>query len=165
MHALTYRLDLLRDVGLKHQEGISYTDIEYCYFPITRAERLTYYSLNLYQYFIGRDGQTISNESYKKNYIALYKVVNRVTSDYLSLVNISARRKKILSDIILFPLYRVYLLALVYGKEDISFKDLEKKVMKDKSLLELTNKSSYRKIPFVYIWRKFGIKSLWLRYF
>lgn len=164
MHALTFRLDLLRKVCLHHQEGISYTDIEYCYFPLTKASDLTYFDLNLYQYYIGRDGQTISNISFIKNKKDLIKVTNRVLHDFVSIKGMPESRKNILSDIILFPLYRLYQINLIYDKIEDSFIELESLVMTNEEILQKTSKCTYRKVPFVSIWRRFGINCALLRF-
>ena len=60
MHKLTYRTALLREIGFRHTEGISYTDTEYVYYPLMAARSIVFYDLRLYRYFIGREGQTIS---------------------------------------------------------------------------------------------------------
>lgn len=164
MHALTFRLGLLKEVGLKHQEGISYTDIEYDYYPLTKAETLIYYSLDLYQYFIGRDGQTISNASFLKNKKSLMKVASRVAKDYVGLNNVSDNRKQILANIIIFPVYRLYLLSLIFDKPDEDFYKLEQLVEQNKELKEMTKQSTYRKVPFVSLWRRFGIRCSILRF-
>lgn len=164
MHALTFRLDLLKEVGLKHQEGISYTDIEYDYYPLTKADTLTYYSLDLYQYFIGRDGQTISNTSFLKNKKALMKVASRVAEDYVALNDVSDNRKQILANIIIFPVYRFYLISLIFDKPDEDFYKLEQLVKQNKELKEMTKQSTYRKVPFVSLWRRFGIRCSILRF-
>lgn len=33
MHAVTYKTTLLKDIALRLDEGVSYTDLEYVYFP------------------------------------------------------------------------------------------------------------------------------------
>lgn len=164
MHALTFRKELLIEIGLRHQEGISYTDIEYDYFPLAKASTLSYFSLNLYQYYIGREGQTVSNISFIKNRQALMKVAKRVLSDFVLLKDLSNPRKQILTNIILFPIYRIYLINLIFEKTNEDFSQLEQIILANNELKKKTNKSTYRKVPFVYIWRKFGIKCRALKF-
>ena len=67
MHSMTYKLDVIKKTGLKLLEGISYTDTEYCYYPIYKSKSILFMDINLYQYDMSRDGQTISVESLKKS--------------------------------------------------------------------------------------------------
>lgn len=82
MHSMTYRTDLLRRVHLQHLEGICYTDFQYCFLPIDRARTLTIYPLYLYQYYIGREGQSTSLEALRRNFPHIRKVIKTMT-DYL----------------------------------------------------------------------------------
>lgn len=165
MHSLTFRLDLLKQVGLRHQEGISYTDIEYCYFPLTKANSVIFIECNLYQYFLGRDGQTVSPQSYVKNKEHLRLVTERIIKDYMSHKDLSDKRKLILKNLISFPLYRLYLINLIYIKPEISFVEIDRIVNLNEELESIVLSYTFRKIPFVLLWRKFGIRSSVLRLF
>lgn len=59
MHSLTYRTDLLRKIEYVQTEGISYTDTEWVFYPQHSISTSIYLSNNLYQYVVGREGQTM----------------------------------------------------------------------------------------------------------
>lgn len=59
MHALTYKTALLRQMGYRQTEGISYTDTEWACYPVFRAKDITFLDINLYQYNLAREGQTM----------------------------------------------------------------------------------------------------------
>lgn len=59
MHAVTYRVQLLRQISYNQSEGISYTDTEWTYLPLSSIESFAYVNRVVYQYFLGRDGQTM----------------------------------------------------------------------------------------------------------
>lgn len=59
MHAVTYRTQIVRDSGYKQTEGISYTDQEWVFYPMSRVKHFCYYGNALYEYLVGRAGQTI----------------------------------------------------------------------------------------------------------
>lgn len=63
MHTLAYRTDLLKSIGYRQSEGISYTDIEWATFPLFHAKTIIFHNLALYQYYLGRDGQTMDPNS------------------------------------------------------------------------------------------------------
>lgn len=59
MHALAYRTELLRTMGYRQTEGISYTDTEWACYPVFRAADIIFLDINLYQYNLAREGQTM----------------------------------------------------------------------------------------------------------
>lgn len=61
MHTLTYKTSILKDNCISLQEGISYTDTEYVYFPLKFAKSIMFLDIILYQYFLGREGQSVSS--------------------------------------------------------------------------------------------------------
>lgn len=67
MHAMTYKLSVIKESGLKHLEGISYTDTEYCYYPSRYIQNLYFVDIDLYQYDLTREGQTVSAKSLFKS--------------------------------------------------------------------------------------------------
>lgn len=82
MHSMAYKTEILRKVGLKHIEGICYTDIQYCFLPIDRIKDFIVFDLYLYYYFIGRDDQSTSAVSLLRNYQHVVKVISFVL-DYM----------------------------------------------------------------------------------
>ncbi len=81
-HLLTYRTSLLKQIGLKLQAGISYTDNEYVYFPLAAIQTMVFFRLPVYQYFIGREGQTTDPRVIMKSGTQLYQVWKRLIDDY-----------------------------------------------------------------------------------
>lgn len=59
MPCLTYRCELLRRINYKQTEGISYSDTEWATYPMYFAKDIVFLNLNLYHYFLDRDGQTM----------------------------------------------------------------------------------------------------------
>ncbi len=67
MHSLMVRTDLLRKIEYRQTEGISYTDMEYVFYPLINANTITILDHLLYHYRVGREGQTVSIEATKKH--------------------------------------------------------------------------------------------------
>lgn len=76
MHSMTYKTEILREVGLHHIEGICYTDFQYCFLPINKIKTFIVYDLYLYYYFIGRNEQSTSMTSLIHNLPHICKVIN-----------------------------------------------------------------------------------------
>jgi glycosyltransferase involved in cell wall biosynthesis len=78
MHTLTFRLDLLRRINYHQTEGICYTDTEYVYYPLTAANTIYFLDVDLYQYYVGRDDQSMSITSMIKCRSHFVKILNRI---------------------------------------------------------------------------------------
>jgi hypothetical protein len=64
--ALTYRTSILKNMAYRQTEGISYTDTEWCYAPMTQMTTLYYFNRPVYIYLMGREGQTMDPEVFRK---------------------------------------------------------------------------------------------------
>ena len=59
MHAVTYRRAIFDGLNYHQTEGISHTDIEWIFLPMTRVTEVASYPHVLYKYLWGREGQTM----------------------------------------------------------------------------------------------------------
>lgn len=66
MPAITYRTKLLKDIKYHQTEGISYTDLEWCFSPVTQVETVYYLNIPVYLYLLGREGQTMDSSVMNK---------------------------------------------------------------------------------------------------
>ena len=60
MHGVTYKTENLRSIAYTQTEGISYTDQEWIFIPMTTIRTFSYFNSVLYLYLIGREGQTMN---------------------------------------------------------------------------------------------------------
>lgn len=163
MHAMTFKTDLLRSIDYKQQTGISYTDIEYCYFPFSKAKTMMFVDVNLYQYLLGREGQTMQRENMIRSIEHFNKVATRITKDYLENKDLNKRRLRPLVYIISNPIYQIYLINLLYQKDPTArqkeiLEKMELLVQQEITLKEFVYNYTYKKIPFVKIWKRFGFR-------
>ena len=63
MHALIYRRTILEKSKLKLPEHTFYVDNLYAYVPLAKVETLYYLNVDLYHYFIGREGQSVHEQT------------------------------------------------------------------------------------------------------
>ncbi len=59
MHSLCYKTEMLREHRYEQTSGISYTDTEWAIIPLLYVKQFSFVPVTLYQYFVGRDGQTM----------------------------------------------------------------------------------------------------------
>ena len=57
MHSLCYRTDVLRESNLPMPPHTFYVDNIYAYVPLPRCKTMYYADIDLYRYFIGREGR------------------------------------------------------------------------------------------------------------
>ena len=126
MHALTYRTDFLRSIGYHQTEGISYTDTEWASHPIYHAETIVFLNLNLYQYNLDRDGQTMDPKVILKSISHMQKVLDSLIEYFDSHYDtLSSTRKGYMKKFIEHRLrlfYKLYLLDM--PRESFVAKDL-----------------------------------------
>ncbi|MDR2106208.1 MAG: glycosyltransferase family 2 protein [Coriobacteriales bacterium] len=60
MHAVIYRTELLRDIGLKLPKHTFYVDNIFVYIPLPATKSLFFLDIDLYRYYIGREGQSVN---------------------------------------------------------------------------------------------------------
>ena len=62
MHALTYRVDVLREARLDMPPHTFYVDNIYAYVPFPACRSIYYLDVDVYRYFIGREDQSVNDK-------------------------------------------------------------------------------------------------------
>lgn len=83
IHEVTHRTDLLRRIGYRQTEGISYTDEEWVFYPMFAVNTFCAMDIDLYRYTVGREGQTMQAAQWKKAMANEIRVTHGMF-DYLS---------------------------------------------------------------------------------
>ena len=146
MHGLTYRTQMLRDMGYRQTEGISYTDTEWCCYPVFCAKDIKFLNIILYQYNLAREGQTMDPKVIAKSLGQMEKMTLQLISFYseYDLASLSDTRLAFIKQYYanrLRLLYKTYLLDIPY---DI-FKPQELEQL-DVKLTQANNQFGFGKI-------------------
>lgn len=163
MHAITYKAELLRRNNYYQQEGISYTDTEYVFIPLKYVLKLQFFNLDLYQYFIGRKGQTISDFSYK-SLCSFYNIYDRLIIYYKDIIlsndTVLTNNTRVIFVRIVKYIFRISLMHLK-KEEQINLrlnsiyeelKSIDKLLIRD-----IDRMVSYKILYFVIIWKLSGL--------
>ena len=67
MHSVTYKRAIFEGLNYHQTEGISYTDQEWIFLPMSRVKSLCGFPHVVYKYLVGRDGQTVDPKIFAKN--------------------------------------------------------------------------------------------------
>lgn len=84
MHALTVKRSLFIEHNYRQTEGISYTDTEFALFTIFHAKTCKFTDLCLYNYTVGRAGQTVSPEKMARDHQVFLARTRRFADFYAS---------------------------------------------------------------------------------
>lgn len=84
MHMLTYRRNVFCECGYKQSEGCSYTDNEFAFYPMAKARLVRYWPIPLYQYLIGRGGQSVEQSALDRGSFVFLQIVRRMVNAYTS---------------------------------------------------------------------------------
>ena len=92
MHMVAYQTEKLRRMGYKQTEGISYTDQEWVFHPLSTVTKSYYCPITLYMYLVGREGQTMNpmiQRKYLSNKLIVFKNMLKIYSkeNYVENVN------------------------------------------------------------------------------
>ena len=108
----------------KLTEKSFYIDMEFDAYSIEKAKTIVYYPFDIYRYFIGRVDQSISENSYKKNYKQHEGVIFNLINYYCN-ANISDSKKSYILNKLIMPMITAHYVILIQylksGKEYIRF--------------------------------------------
>ncbi len=97
MHSLYFRTKLLRDCGLELPKHTFYVDNLYIYVPLPYVRHMIYLNLDIYRYYIGREGQSVT-EAIITRRIDQQRLVTRLAAESHCLSDIKKNYPR--------PLYR-----------------------------------------------------------
>lgn len=128
----TCKTSLLKSADFIIDEHCFYVDMEYNFMIYSKAETVVYYPLDIYNYYLGRAGQSMSKESFKKNYLHHEKVTLRLMHELEARKEqISPNKQEYLINILMVPLTKVqYMVVTEYFDNPEPFLSFDKKLRK-----------------------------------
>lgn len=94
MHALVYRTDVLKKSGVTLPEHMFYVDNIFAYYPLPYVETLYYMDRNLYQYYLGREDQSV-NEKVMISRIEQQIKVTKIVANCVDLKEVKHKSPKL----------------------------------------------------------------------
>lgn len=82
MHALCYRVEILKLCNLDLPPHTFYVDNLYAYIPLPFCKKLYYLDVDLYRYFIGRDDQSVNEQMLIKRIDHYWRVARGMIRSY-----------------------------------------------------------------------------------
>ena len=151
----TYKLDLLRKTNFKLPEHMFYVDMLYNAYSIININTIKKYSENIYRYFIGNVGQSVSQAGMMKNHMHHENVILKLMDIISNDSRVTPEKKEYMLHMLLLPMvvvqYHIYL-DLFHSKK--KFMSFEKRISKYSELIKYPEFNE-RRIKFYR--RTFGI--------
>lgn len=82
MHSLTYRTDVVRAANLPMPAHTFYVDNIYAYVPLPLCKTMYYADIDLYRYFIGREGQSVNESTMVKRLDQQFRITRIMMHAY-----------------------------------------------------------------------------------
>lgn len=156
--AITYRTEMFKTLGYHQTEGISYSDMEWCFTPMSKVQSFYYYNKPIYSYLLGRDGQTMDTKIQIGRFSHVLKSLTAILDAYSNLKPDDRMNEYLIKQILRHLLY-VYRFYLVDHK-DVDRTDLRAfdNILREKCLsaYDISGKFEYRnRIQYHYVaeWR------------
>lgn len=80
--AICYRTHLLREIGYHQPEGLPYTDNLWTTVPFSKVRKCAFLPKVLYRYWVGRPGQSMSPDIWKRNVSSMVRVLGFMLDEY-----------------------------------------------------------------------------------
>lgn len=130
----------LREANFKLSEKTFYVDMEFNSFYLPVINSITYYNLDVYRYFIGRDSQSISVQSFVRNISHHEKVIKNILQ-FLYSADLSSYKRRYIYNNIVYPMIQShYDLLLDTIRKSKKFKSF------DNMLYKILSKDDYKKV-------------------
>lgn len=171
MHAVTYKTKNIRAINYRQTEGISYTDQEWIFTPLISVNTAVTFPNVLYKYLIGREGQTVNADIFKRNIQHNEQCCRRIIRDYKSFLPFDSYKQEYIDYRFLITLTAMYKWYLVdYRDLDIrqlvNFDDFVRSV--DTAYVDLldTQCLAYTKYHYIRHWHNNRMEhpALWSVY-
>lgn len=154
-HGITYKREILIQMDYHQTEGISYTDDEWIFKPMTQVRQVSYYPYCLYYYLMGREGQTfdpkILNRDFDKRFVVLRSMLSYY-SDVKSVISkdVDNYLKYKLYDR-LIPVYRYFLIQNSTKNGNFQLMEIDKSVRHLSSELTILLDQMENKLGWKYV--------------
>ncbi|MDE6538172.1 MAG: glycosyltransferase [Muribaculaceae bacterium] len=161
MHAVTYHRNVFKDLNYVQSEGISYTDLEWMFLPMTKVNDVTIFNKVIYRYLVGRAGQTVDVKVSAKAVDQTMTVLEKLLHIYRDNHNkISDLHATYLQHRLRFKTPSVYRICLIKSSGSTMYDRLKffDKCLEEcyPELYDLMGREDIKGFPFKYVkyWRK-----------
>ncbi len=162
IHSVCYKTELLRKSGLIWPDKVFYSDIQTLFWPQSFCKTVRFIPVPLYVYIEGRNDQSMSQASKRRNFHSYDIVANNLVDEYLRVYDSNHPMSKIQKSNIIYILKQFYSYLTIPEFQDFnSIIVLDNKLKNDSSLYEFFGKIN----PYLSALRKgkYSFRFIYLR--
>lgn len=104
----SFKTKMMKETGFRLTEKCFYVDMEFDVYSIINAKTVVYYPLDIYRYFIGRTGQSVSKQSFMRNYKQHEKVLINILEYVRSMSNLSVQKQSYILNKVVIPMTKAH---------------------------------------------------------
>lgn len=163
MHCMAVATDVLKKNEYYQTEGISYTDVQFVFYSVLYSKDCAFYNKPIYKYYLGRDGQTMSEVSMKRSYMHFYKNARVMMDSYMTLPETIAENKRIMLFACLNTSFSFYIhTVFAYVFHPVNQTKLANELMADakKCMLQCPLNDITKKEILLYLWKKMHLPPI-----
>lgn len=137
MHNYCIKTDILKRNNIRCHEHHFYVDNEFVLYPLVYVKTVIYYDLAVYQYLVGREGQSVSIEKRRENLIQYLEVADFLKAHYYrNKEGMSWERKVFFERKIAYFISGVYSVFMSYQSDEKKWElmEFDKYLKSDKEL-------------------------------
>ena len=146
----SYKTEMLRRGNFKLTEKHFYVDMELNIYVALLCDTVTYYDLDVYRYLIGRSGQSITRESYTRNYKHHEDICLNMTDIYEKHKDtVSEDKRRYIVNKLLVPMLAAqYDICIEYFRRGAPFREYDKRLKSHPYFYNLTPRIKTRRVRF-----------------
>lgn len=161
MHGMTYKTNLLIQSSLSLSEGVSYTDIEYCFYPLLYIKNFIFYDIVLYQYRAQREGQTMSVSSMINSTRSISVILKRMILSLSHDCEENNTNKQMRDQVLMRAVWFYYWVSLTLCKKtsaiESDLRDIHSIVLSVPRCASWPRRFNKHRIKYVAVWEKTGL--------
>lgn len=163
MHHVAYKMSIFKDLDYKQTEGVSYTDQEWIFYPMFNVKSAIFHNECIYQYAVGREGQTIEWDTVCKRISTLTSLITKMLSTLAEKkLLIPASLRKYAENVLEAQIGLIYQAELIFNDKKDFHKDqliaLDKQIKQyDEAFYKKTEQIKYKGIDYVKIFHRGGV--------
>jgi len=130
MHVLAFRTELMRTHNVTILEHCFYTDVEYVVYPLIHCKKAFVWDKPIYYYRVGREGQSVSIEGWRKHHAEHAHVIREILSHFDEIQAASPRLRFAVMRRLSHMLRLQYVLDLTLGDQKQELVELDRHIHK-----------------------------------
>lgn len=118
IHSVVYRTEILHRLNYRQTEGLSYTDTEWIIEPMALVRRFYYFNRMVTKYLVGRAGQTMEAETFRRRFQQVADVTRAIVSRFDRIYALAHPNARAFYEKLVLQMVELVYSASIWGWQD-----------------------------------------------